>query len=74
MIRNKEKTAAILDVRALLHEEAGRKLLVLLHLLIEELRIANDTVIPDELLKNQGKIEAYTQLRDYLERGLPTIP
>ena len=72
MLRNKAKAAAIFDIHGLKSGSAGGKILTLLDILIAELREANDTVTPDNLLKNQGEIEGYLQLKDYIERGIPT--
>lgn len=73
MIHNKLKAQAIFDLHTLKTEQAGGKLLVILDLLILELRLANDTVDKERLQINQGEIKAYTQLRDYLNNGLPNI-
>ena len=72
MLRNKAKAAAILDIHGLKSDSAGGKILILLDILISEIREANDTVTPDNLLKNQGEIEGYLQLKDYIERGIQT--
>jgi len=68
---NPEKTAAIIAFSGLKEEFAGKKIITLLDALILEVRKENDTVEPQFLMKNQGRIMAYEQLKDYLERGLP---
>lgn len=72
MENNKKKAVAIFDFNALLHEPAGIKIKNLLNILIDETRLDNDNVSPEQLPRNQGKIEGWRQLSDYLERGLPT--
>jgi hypothetical protein len=43
----------------------------LLDCLIEETRIDNDTARGDFIISNQGKIAAFRQLKDIVEKGLP---
>jgi hypothetical protein len=71
MIRNMEKHVAISEFHALKSDSAGARIVILLDVLIDELRKENDTISLDRLERNQGKIEAFSQLKDYLERGLP---
>lgn len=65
------KAEAIFEFSGLQGGPAGKMVLRLLDLLIEEVRRENDTVPPGEVLRNQGKIAAWTQMRDYLVRGIP---
>jgi hypothetical protein len=70
---NAEKTAAVFDFSSLNADSSGKKIITLLDILIAEVRRENDTVEDKFLLKNQGRIMAYAQLKDYLERGLPNF-
>lgn len=69
MIRNLEKHAAITEFYGLKNDHSGAKIILLLDILIDEIRKENDTVSPDLLRLNQGKIEAYLRLKEYIERG-----
>lgn len=71
MLTNKEKAAAIYDFYGLNSEHSGAKILTLLNILIEELRIDNDTADDAHFKLNQGEIKGYIQLKDYLKRGIP---
>jgi hypothetical protein len=73
MLINAEKTAAVFDFSTLSADSSGKKILTLLDVLIDEVRKENDTVETQSLLKNQGRIMAFEQLKDYLERGLPNF-
>ena len=48
-----------------------KSLISLLSLLIQEARIANDTAASPEFLSNQGKIGAYSDLKDIILKGNP---
>jgi hypothetical protein len=71
---NIEKAATIAEFHTLKYEHSGAILIKLLNILINELRIENDTVNKDNLDRNQGKIDAYVGLKFYLERELPSTP
>jgi hypothetical protein len=74
MLRNKQKAVAIFEFHGLKTESSGKKIITLLDLLIDEVRVSNDTVADGNLKINQGEIKAYMQLKEYLERGLPAQP
>jgi hypothetical protein len=73
MLSNPEKLEAIVDFRALKYDAAGMKILNLLFILINEVRVDNDTALPDTVIKNQGKIDAWMTLCRYLERDQPNL-
>jgi len=68
---DKERMEAIIDVVALKLEPAGIKIVRLLDVLIDDVRKQNDTVDKENLLRNQGKIAGWGQLKDYITKGLP---
>ncbi len=49
-------------------------IVALLDLYIELTRIQNDVAQESELKHNQGKIEAYKELKDVITRGNPQMP
>ena len=71
MFQNKEKIELIAELHAMRMEFSLGKLLKLLNILITETRIENDTVEEASIKFNQGKIDGYAKLKDYIERGLP---
>jgi len=66
MLSNPKKAEAISEFTALRHDPAGRPIINLLDVLIDEIRINNDTAETATIIKNQGKIEAYLELRRYI--------
>lgn len=66
MLSNPKKAEAVSDFTALKHDPAGRPIINLLDILIDEIRINNDTAETATIIKNQGKIEAYLELRRYI--------
>lgn len=64
----REKAELVSKFRALKHQEAGFIVLELLKLLINDLRIDNDTAELTMVARNQGRLAALIELRDYLER------
>jgi hypothetical protein len=73
MLNNKLKAQAIHDLHGIKAESAGGKLSTILDILINEARVANDTATEAEIKINQGEIKAYLKLKEYLERGIPTM-
>ena len=71
--KSKEKAALIIDLSGSQGASVIQNLIKLLDLLISEVRIDNDTAGYDNVLINQGEIRAYLRLKEYIERGLPTI-
>jgi len=72
MFTNRQKAELIFEISGSRAESVCRNILSLLDILIDEVRIENDTAAPDTFMQNQGKIKAYTALKDYILRGLPT--
>lgn len=54
--------------------QQGSAVIAYLSYTINQLRIENDTIPSDRLSHNQGKIAAYSQLKEYIERGIPNTP
>jgi hypothetical protein len=71
MYRDAPKVSLISEINNLKGTSPGSSFIALLDILINEIRRENDTVNTIQLPVNQGKIEAYSQLKDYIERGLP---
>lgn len=71
MFQNKKKIELIAELNAMRTEFSMSKTIELLDILISETRIENDTVEESNIKFNQGKIEGYTRLKEYIERGLP---
>lgn len=67
------KTTAIFEFIRLKHQPSGKVVIKLLNILIDETRKENDTVGRMRLPKNQGRIEGFVQLKDYLERENPNV-
>jgi hypothetical protein len=66
--RSKLKAEAIAEFHQLLHERSGGIIRKLLEILLDDLRHENDTVAPELLAHNQGKIALCIQLLDALQR------
>lgn len=62
-------------ITELANEHGGTRAMVVLRELLEimttETRLHNDFVQPEDLKLNQGRISAYTQLHDYIVKGVP---
>jgi hypothetical protein len=67
------KTTHISELMAMRGTSPGQTIIALLDILISEAREDNDTADPVTVPRNQGKIEAWKQFRDYIIRGLPNI-
>lgn len=72
MIQNREKFELIFELNGFKSEHVCQITQKLLKMLISDLRQLNDFVSPSELGHNQGKIAAYRELLDYIERGVPS--
>ena len=70
---NKALEMAKLRINGMRMDFSLKSLLELLVLLIDEVRVQNDTVPKDELGANQGEIRAYQKLIDLLARPLPNV-
>ena len=69
-IKNPQKVELITGIYELRRERGLDSLRLLLDMLIQEIRVDNDIVQPDELKKNQGRIAAYQDLLGYIENGV----
>jgi len=71
MFRNKEKLELIFEINAHKGEPLCKSIVKLLELLINEVRVMNDTAGDVEYRINQGEIRGYSRILDYIEKGLP---
>ena len=53
--------------------DLAQNVVKLIDLLVQELRIDNDTAEGSSVLKNQGGIEALNDLKDKFDRGQPNM-
>jgi hypothetical protein len=72
MYTNIKKSDLITELHEHRSESTCTAVLSLLDILITESRLENDTARIRKVLKNQGKIEGFVELRDHILRGLPT--
>ena len=72
MFINKEKAELIIEIYGSQKDAVCQKIVKLLNILTDETRTDNDTAEGREMLQNQGKIKAYTGLKEMIERGLPS--
>jgi len=70
---NQSKASLIAQIHEHRSEMTCSMILNLLDLLTLETRIDNDRADPQTVLKNQGKIAAYLELKDCIVRGLPSL-
>ena len=73
MLANREKATLILEICGSQKENSIKNVLKLLDILIQEVRIDNDTADEVQFRTNQGEIKAYRTLKDYIERGIPSV-
>jgi hypothetical protein len=73
-IMNAPKAEIIAFLYSVRNEASVRALLNLLDIMINDLRIDNDTAERDDVFRNQGGIDVLKELKDKLTRALPTIP
>jgi len=74
MLSNRTKAELISNIHERKSESAYQDLNLLIDILINEARIDNDTADSGTFNSNQGKIKAYLALKDYIDRGLPSVP
>ena len=55
------------------HEETMRNVLRYIAIAIETARKENDTATVRRVTRNQGKIAALAELKDCIEKGLPSV-
>ena len=73
MDNKSEKAQLIADIYVARKETVCRDMFRLLGLLIDETREENDTATDLTMYRNQGAIQAFTQLKNYFIKGLPTL-
>jgi hypothetical protein len=73
MIKEPELVEAVNEVHAMQFDMSGKRMLKLLYILINKVRMENDNVETAMLQKNQGKLDAYKEIKDYIERGIPIV-
>lgn len=73
MLANREKGILIIDICGKQNESGIQNILKLLDILIQEVRLDNDTADDVQFRTNQGQIKAYLTLKEYILRGLPAI-
>lgn len=73
MITNRPKAELIVELCGSQQEQSIKKVLKLLEILIQEVRVDNDTAGPDTFRINQGEIRGYMKLKEHIERGLPAV-
>lgn len=73
MEKNTEKAELISAAHNYRSERGYAIILRLLEICIDEVRILNDHVEPSELKFNQGQIEAFQQLKNFIQKGLPEL-
>lgn len=71
MLPNAQKAALIFEISGHKGDVMCQNILRLLEILIQEVRVDNDTAPAEIVVKNQGKLYAYTLLQEYIVRGLP---
>jgi hypothetical protein len=72
MLTNKVKAELILELYGSQSDNSMRNLVKLLDILISETRLDNDTAELDGVKRNQGEIKAYSTLKEFILRGLPS--
>jgi S-adenosylmethionine:diacylglycerol 3-amino-3-carboxypropyl transferase len=73
MIKEPELVEAVNEVHAMQFQVSGERMLKLLFILVNKVRMENDNVDMTMLQRNQGKLDAYKEIKDYIERGIPTV-
>jgi hypothetical protein len=66
-----EKIAATNEFTDLQSTPAGKIVLNLINVLIDEVRRNNDNAEADQVIHNQGKIAGFKQIKGYLTHSLP---
>ena len=73
MDNKSEKAQLIAGLYVARKEMVCRDMFRLLGLLIDETREENDMATDLTMHRNQGAIQAFTQLKNYFVKGLPTL-
>ena len=71
-MKNQAKAELIMEISGAKNEATAQRILKLLDIVINETRIENDRAEEKEFLRNQGKIQGFLELKENIERGLPT--
>jgi hypothetical protein len=69
---NPEKGKLILELSAGKDDLMVKKTMDLVDILINEVRVDNDTAQKDDFLRNQGEIRGFNRLKEMILRGLPS--
>lgn len=72
MLTAQERKITIAELHRLRNDPGVKEISKMLDIMIDEAREANDSVLPDGLLFNQGIIFACIMLKGHIEKGLPT--
>ena len=73
MLANREKAILIIEVCGKQKENGIQNVLKLLDILVQEVRLDNDTADEVQFRTNQGEIKAYLALKGYIEHGIPSV-
>ncbi len=73
MNTNRPKAELIVELCGLQKEHSVQKVLKLIDILVQEVRVDNDTVGVDAFRVNQGEIRGYQKLQDHILKGLPSV-
>jgi hypothetical protein len=71
MFNNEAKVAAVMNLFEQRSTIPCQSILILLDILTQEMREANDHCAESELKVNQGEIKAYKKMKGYIQRGFP---
>jgi DNA polymerase IIIc chi subunit len=71
MLHNREKAELIISISDNKQDTRIQSVLQLIEILIDESRKEFDNANRLRFLRLQGKIQAYQELRDTIERGIP---
>ena len=70
---NRPKAELIIELYSVRNDSSGRAFLGLLETLTDEIRAENDNAPVKRVIRNQGKLAMLSQLREYIERGQPSL-
>lgn len=73
MFANRDKATLIAELCGAQRENSIQNVLKLVEILINDARVDNDTVSPDNFRLNQGEIRGYNRLKEYILRGIPSV-
>jgi hypothetical protein len=71
MFNNESKVVAVMALFEQRSTIPCQSVVILLDILTQEMREANDYCAGEELKLNQGEIKAYRKLKGYIQRGFP---